>query len=52
MTDEDGRWERNVLERLAMEALKEQRRGRRWGIFFKLLTFAYLTFAILLLVDW
>jgi protease-4 len=52
MTEDDGRWERNVLERLAMEALKEQRRGRRWGIFFKLLTFAYITFAILMLVDW
>ena len=52
MTDDDGRWERNVLEKLAMEALKEQRRSRRWGIFFKLLTFAYITFAVLLLVDW
>ena len=52
MTEDDGRWERNVLEKLAMEALKEQRRSRRWGIFFKLLTFAYITFAILMLVDW
>jgi protease-4 len=52
MTEDDGRWERNVLEKLAMEALKEQRRSRRWGIFFKLLTFAYITFAFLVLVDW
>lgn len=52
MTDDDGRWERGVLEKLAMEALKEQRRSRRWGIFFKLLTFAYLTVVILLAVDW
>ena len=52
MTDNDGRWERNVLEKLAMEALKEQRRARRWGIFFKLLLFAYVTFAILVAVDW
>ena len=52
MTNDDGRWERGVLEKLAMEALKEQRRSRRWGIFFKLLTFAYITFAVLLLVDW
>jgi protease-4 len=51
-SDDDGRWERGVLEKLAMEALKEQRRGRRWGIFFKLLTFAYITFAVLLFVDW
>jgi protease-4 len=35
-----------------MEALKEQRRSRRWGIFFKLLTFAYITVAVLLAFDW
>ena len=33
----------SVIEKLALEALKEQRRARRWGIFFKLLTFAYVT---------
>lgn len=38
----DGRWERDVIERLAFSALREQRRARRWGIFFKLLMFAYL----------
>jgi protease IV len=52
MTEDDGRWERNVLEKLAMEALKEQRRSRRWGIFFKLLTFAYITVAVVLAFDW
>jgi protease-4 len=41
-------WERDVLERLARAALDEQRRARRWGIFFKILTFIYL-FALLLL---
>ncbi len=30
-------WERDVLERLAFAALNEQRKSRRWGIFFKLL---------------
>ena len=45
-------WERGIIEKLATEALKEQRRARRWGIFFKLLTFAYLTFLLLLLIDW
>jgi protease IV len=29
-------WERNVLERLAFAALREQRLSRNWGIFFKL----------------
>ena len=41
-------WERGVIERLAAEGLREQVRARRWGIFFKLLTFSFL-FATLLL---
>lgn len=45
-------WERNLIERLALESLAEQRRRRRWGIFFKLLGFAYLSFLIYLLGDW
>ncbi len=52
MTDSGGNWERGVIEKLALEALKEQKRARRWGIFFKLLTFAYLTFLILMLLEW
>src|SRR3981189_1395417 len=35
-----------------MAALKEQRRARRWSIFFKLLGFAYLTLLVLLVLDW
>src|SRR6266571_4176341 len=42
-------WERRVLEQLATEGLREQRRARRWGIFFKLLTFGFL-FLVLLAV--
>ncbi|HMH17304.1 MAG TPA: S49 family peptidase [Burkholderiales bacterium] len=45
-------WERNVIEKLATAALKEQRRSRRWGIFFKLLGFAYFTVLLLLALDW
>jgi len=52
MADNDGQWERGLIEKLATEALKEQRRARRWGIFWKLLTFAYVTVVILLAVDW
>ena len=52
MTDNDGHWERGLIEKLATAALKEQRRARLWGIFFKLLTFAYITVIILLAVDW
>jgi protease-4 len=35
-------WERDLVNRLAFAALKEQRRARRWGIFFKFLLFVYL----------
>ena len=45
-------WERKVLEKLALEALAEQRRGRRWGIFFKLLGFGYLAVILGLALDW
>jgi len=40
-------WERSVIEKIATESLKEQRRSRRWSIFFKLLTFAYIAIALL-----
>jgi protease-4 len=39
-------WERRVIEQLATEGLREQTRARRWGIFFKLLTFAFLVVAL------
>jgi protease-4 len=43
----DG-WERELLEKLAMASIIEQRRSRRWGILFKLLTFTYLVILLLL----
>jgi len=45
----DGPWERDIVEKLAFAAIREQRRARRWGIFFKLLGFSYV---IALLVLW
>ena len=42
MSDNDNSWERKIVTQLAESSLKEQRRTRRWGIFFKLLTFAYI----------
>ncbi|GAB6067362.1 signal peptide peptidase SppA [Methylothermus subterraneus] len=35
-------WEREVLEKLVLEGIAEQRRARRWNLFFKFLFFAYL----------
>jgi protease-4 len=52
MADNDGQWERGLIEKLATAALKEQRRARLWGIFWKLLTFAYITVVIVLAIDW
>ena len=43
---EPGNWERQTLEKVALAAIHEQRRARKWGIFFKLLLFVYL-FALL-----
>lgn len=44
-------WERRVLEKFAADALVEQRRRRRWGIFFRLLAFIYLGVIIWMLSD-
>ena len=38
----EAEWERDVLNRLAFASLNEQRRSRRWGIFFKALVFIYI----------
>jgi len=54
MTEEEGSedWEKDTVKALAWEGVKEQRRPRRWSIFFKLLTFAYLAFFLWAFVDW
>jgi protease IV len=52
MTENNGQWERELVTKLATAALKEQRRARLWGIFFKLLTFGYITLILLMAVDW
>jgi len=47
--DSAGKWERELVRKLAFASLNEQRRTRRWGIFFK---FLMLTYLIVLLVLW
>jgi protease-4 len=54
-TGPEGRgehWERSVIERLAGAALDEQRKARRWGIFFKSLTFLYLFILLFAAFGW
>lgn len=43
---DDKSWQ--LLEKAVLAGVQEQRRSRRWGIFFKILTFAYLFLAIAL----
>src|SRR5574341_1635629 len=52
MTENGGQWERELVTKLATAALKEQRRARLWGIFFKLLTFAYISLFLVMAVEW
>ena len=52
MAEGGGQWEREVLEKLALAGIKEQRAARRWGIFFKLLVVAYVTALLAFMVDW
>ncbi len=53
MADEKGpNWEHQILEKLVLETLVEQRRRRRWGIFFKFLGFAYVAVFFFVAVDW
>ena len=51
MSETNQNWERKVITDLAGASLKEQRRSRRWGIFFKLLTFAYLVVLLVMFVN-
>lgn len=49
MSDNNSSWEREIVTQLAEASLKEQRRSRRWGIIFKVLTFAYIGVIIFML---
>ncbi|KAB7627624.1 S49 family peptidase [Alkalilimnicola sp. S0819] len=39
-----GDWEQGTLREIALEGVRERRRARRWGVFFKLFMVAYLIF--------
>ena len=51
MSDNNTPWEREVVTQLAEASLKEQRRARRWGIIFKILTFAYIGVILYMFVS-
>jgi len=45
-------WERNVLEKVALAAIAEQRTARRWGMAFKMLVMIYLFLVLFLGMGW
>jgi protease-4 len=51
MNEPGDDWEKSVLSNLAAAGLQEQKRARRWGIFFKLLTFTYLTIVLVAYIN-
>jgi protease-4 len=52
INNNDTQWQRNTIEKLATSALSEQKSARRWGIFFKLLTFGYLFTILFVALGW
>ena len=49
---QDSQWQKGVIEKLATSSLNEQKASRRWGIFFKILTFLYLFTILAYAVGW
>lgn len=41
-TPPEGNWEREILQKIALSGIEEQRKSRRWGIFFKMFGVVYL----------
>ncbi|MDR2452692.1 MAG: S49 family peptidase [Candidatus Accumulibacter sp.] len=49
--ENESGWERQLLEKIALQSLKESRAKRRWGIFFKLAALVYFVAVLALVVD-
>jgi len=51
---EPDNWERDLISHIALDALKEQRRNRRWSIFFRFAALVYFLPILILLIpsDW
>ena len=47
-TEKQDGWERQAIEKLAFSALTEQRKSRRWNVFFRTLFFGYLVLLLFL----
>ena len=51
MAEQDN-WQQKTIEKLALSGLDEQKKSRRWGIFFKTLTFIYLFGTLFAIMGW
>lgn len=49
---DDPNWERTTITELAWEGLREQKRARRWRIFFQFIFVAYLLGLLASMMDW
>lgn len=49
--DKPKGWERDLLEKVLLETVSEQRKARRWGIAFKALLLIYVGIAVWMAVD-
>jgi len=51
-SQQQSKFEQALVNKIATEAITEQRRARRWGVFFKLFMLAYVSiFTLMFLVD-
>ena len=48
---QDNNWEKQTIEKIAMESLVQQRTSRRWSIFFKLVSLIYLGWVLFFVLS-
>ena len=48
---QDKNWEKQTIEKIAMESLIQQKNSRRWGIFFKSVSLIYLGWVLLFVLS-
>ena len=51
MSEQDPNWEKKLVTKLAESSLREQKKARRWSVFFKSLTFDYLIALLVMFID-
>ena len=53
MAEQQGKnWEKQTIEKIAMESFIQQKSSRRWGIFFKLVGLIYLGWVLFFVLTY